>query len=48
MLFLGLEEPFPTVQFRIEPVNCPEAEFGVSAKVCVPWARGYDRHVHLM
>ncbi|XP_061388136.1 GPI inositol-deacylase [Musca vetustissima] len=43
----GLDEPFPTVQFDIEPVECADKEFGVTAKICIPWARGFDRHVHL-
>lgn len=44
--FKGLDEPFPTVQFDIEPVECGDDEFGVTAKICIPWARGFNRHIH--
>ncbi|XP_058983673.1 GPI inositol-deacylase-like isoform X1 [Musca domestica] len=47
VLIEGLDEPFPTVQFDIEPVECGDDEFGVTAKICIPWARGFNRHIHL-
>ncbi|XP_013103722.2 GPI inositol-deacylase [Stomoxys calcitrans] len=46
ILIEGLEEPFPTLQFKVEPLACANDDYEVNAKICVPWARGYDRHVH--
>ncbi|XP_073835018.1 GPI inositol-deacylase isoform X2 [Musca autumnalis] len=47
ILIEGLDEPFPTIQFDIEPLGCGDKDFGVTGKICIPWARGFDRHIYL-
>ncbi|XP_075154707.1 GPI inositol-deacylase isoform X2 [Haematobia irritans] len=46
ILIEGLEEPFPTVQFELQPVNCADNDYEFNAKLCIPWARGFDRYIH--
>ncbi|XP_065365052.1 GPI inositol-deacylase [Calliphora vicina] len=43
----GLDEPFPTLQFHIETFGCGDKAFKVTAKLCIPWARGYERYSHI-
>ncbi|XP_037823045.1 GPI inositol-deacylase [Lucilia sericata] len=43
----GLDEPFPTLQFDIEPIGCGDKDFNVATKLCIPWARGYERYSHI-
>ncbi|KAM7350071.1 GPI inositol-deacylase [Cochliomyia hominivorax] len=43
----GLDEPFPTLQFDVEPISCEYKNINIVVKTCIPWSRGFERYVHV-
>ncbi|EDW00098.1 GH12040 [Drosophila grimshawi] len=39
-----LVEPYQSLRIVIEPLQCLQPNYRITAKLCVPWAAGFDRY----
>ncbi|KAH8261940.1 hypothetical protein KR026_006353 [Drosophila bipectinata] len=39
----GLLDPYQSLRINVEPLQCLQPEYRVTARLCVPWAAGFER-----
>lgn len=46
-ILLGMDESFQSVEVLLVAKNCGNKPYHTTAKVCVPWTRGFERFHHI-